>query len=610
VKFILADSWCRTTLGAISWGCLLSTRCFGPLNDGNCAASLARKSNDTKFAFAATPMAYDIAAIQYLYGANMTYNTGNNVYLLPDSNDPHPFIRGAPNEVGEVETIIYQPDTAFWSCIWDAGGIDEIRYDVIDPDGSVRIGERNAIIDLTAATLDYSETGYGVLSYAAFIGGGYTIANGVVIENATGGNGNDELTGNQVANVLTGRGGNDMLYGKAGADTIDGGDGVDTALFSGLRSGYTIKALAHGFQVSGPDGIDTLYNMEKLAFDDVTVVRPTADLSGDFHSDLLWQTKSGQVAVWAMDGEQITSAAYTKLGDANVGSPGAGWHIVDTADFNGDGTSDVLWNTDSGQVAIWEMIGTQVIAADFTKVGASNVGAPGADWHLLGTSDFDGDGKSDLLWETSAGQVAIWEMDGAHVKSADYIKLGPLNVGAPSASWHIVGSGDFDGDGKSDLLWRTDSGNLAVWEMDGTQIKSADYTTTGGTIAGAPGANWHIVDTGDFNGDGKSDLLWRTDAGQVAIWEMDGAKILAADYTKMEGSNVGSPGANWHLLGASDYNGDGKSDLLWQTDGGNLAVWEMDGTRIEAASYVGTGDKAVGAPGADWSVIHHHYELI
>ena len=47
-----------------------------------------------------TPMLYDIAAIQYMYGANMSYNTGNNVYLLPDSNDPHPFVRGQPNEVG------------------------------------------------------------------------------------------------------------------------------------------------------------------------------------------------------------------------------------------------------------------------------------------------------------------------------------------------------------------------------------------------------------------------------------------------------------------------------------------------------------------------------
>jgi hypothetical protein len=187
--------------------------------------------------FAATPMAYDIAAIQYLYGANTSYRTGNNVYILPDSNDPHPFVRGEPNEAGVPESIIYQPDTAFWECIWDAGGIDEIRYDVLDANGNAVAGTRNVIIDLTAATLDQSETGYGVLSYAAFIGGGYTIANGVVVENATGGNGNDTLRGNQAANVILGRGGDDVVTATAGLDTVDGGEGFDRLVFSGFGRG-------------------------------------------------------------------------------------------------------------------------------------------------------------------------------------------------------------------------------------------------------------------------------------------------------------------------------------------------------------------------------------
>jgi hypothetical protein len=187
--------------------------------------------------FAATPMAYDIAAIQYLYGANMNYRTGNNVYILPDSNDPHPFVRGEPNEAGVPESIIYQPDTAYWESIWDAGGIDEIRYDVMDADGNAVAGKRNVIIDLTPATLDMSETGYGVLSYAAFIGGGYTIANGVVIENATGGDGNDTLKGNFAGNVILGRGGDDTITATGGLDTVDGGAGFDRLVFSGFGRG-------------------------------------------------------------------------------------------------------------------------------------------------------------------------------------------------------------------------------------------------------------------------------------------------------------------------------------------------------------------------------------
>lgn len=193
--------------------------------------------------FAATPMAYDIAAIQYLYGANMNFRTGDNVYILPDSNDPHPFVRGEPNEAGVPESIIYQPDTAYWECIWDAGGIDEIRYDVMDANGNAVAGTRNVIIDLTPATLDMSETGYGVLSYAAFIGGGYTIANGVIIENATGGNGNDTLKGNFADNVILGRGGDDVITATAGLDTVDGGEGFDRLVFSGFGRGDTAISL-------------------------------------------------------------------------------------------------------------------------------------------------------------------------------------------------------------------------------------------------------------------------------------------------------------------------------------------------------------------------------
>jgi hypothetical protein len=223
--------------------------------------------------FAATPMAYDVAAIQYMYGANMSFRTGDNVYILPDSNDPHPFKRGEPNEVGEQESIIYQPDTAYWECIWDAGGIDEIRYDVVDAQGNPIAGSRNVIINLTAATLDMSDTGYGVLSYAAFIGGGYTIANGVVIENATGGNGHDDLTGNIAANVINGRGGHDVLAGKGGADTLLGGDGFDTAVFSGKYSDYVFDWTGDTATVTANSITVTAQGIERFKFDDAVIER-------------------------------------------------------------------------------------------------------------------------------------------------------------------------------------------------------------------------------------------------------------------------------------------------------------------------------------------------
>ena len=157
-------------------------------------------------------------------------------------------------------------------------------------------------------------------------------------------------------------------------------------------------------------------------------------------------------------------------------------------DFDADGKSDILWTTDSGILAIWEMNGTQIKNADYIKIGSATIKAPGADWHVIGVDDFDGDGKGDLLWRTDSGVLAIWEMDGTQIKAADYTKIGSSNVGTPGPDWHIAGTGDFDGDGKGDLLWRTDSGILAIWEMDGTQIKSADYIRIGSTIIKPPGS--------------------------------------------------------------------------------------------------------------------------
>ena len=144
---------------------------------------------------AGTPMAFDIAVLQAKYGANTTFADGSTTYTLPDR-----------NAVG-----------TYWACIWDTGGTDTIIYN----------GTRTAVIDLNMASLAHTADGGGRLSNAAGVAGGFTIANSVRIENATGGNGIDRLNGNAFNNVLTGRNGNDVLVGAGGTDTLIGGPGND-----------------------------------------------------------------------------------------------------------------------------------------------------------------------------------------------------------------------------------------------------------------------------------------------------------------------------------------------------------------------------------------------
>ncbi len=117
-------------------------------------------------------MALDIAVIQAKYGANLDFATGDDVYRLPEANRPG----------------------TFFSCIWDAGGDDRIVFG----------GARDCTIDLRAATLLGEEGGGGWVSHARGIYGGFTIANGVVIEGASGGGGDDTLRGNAAGNRLSG----------------------------------------------------------------------------------------------------------------------------------------------------------------------------------------------------------------------------------------------------------------------------------------------------------------------------------------------------------------------------------------------------------------------
>ncbi len=182
-------------------------------------------------------------------------------------------------------------------------------------------------------------------------------------------------------------------------------------------------------------------------------------------------------------------------------------------------------------------------------------------------ADFNGDGHSDILWRNDSGSVAMWQMNGTQIVANQVV--------SPSGTaWHIEGKGDFNGDGHADVLWRSDTGSVAMWEMDGTKIIANQVVSGAGT-------DWHVAGIGDFNGDGHSDVLWRNDNGTVAMWEMDGTKIIANQV-------VSGAGTAWHVAGVGDFNGDGHSDVAWQNDNGTVAMWEMDGTKIIANQVVGS----------------------
>ncbi|MBI5330572.1 MAG: cadherin-like domain-containing protein, partial [Betaproteobacteria bacterium] len=195
-----------------------------------------------------SPMVYDIAALQYLYGANTSYHTGDDLYTFDTE---HPF----------------------YQSIWDAGGNDTISLSNFSK-GSI-IDLRDGYYSKVTIESDPLPPGYTSSATPTYNGtNNLGIAYNAIIENAIGGSGNDTLMGNAVNNALTGGVGNDTLQGGLGNDALDGGDGSDIAVFSGSKSEYLVAYNGSGFTVSdsvlgnGDEGTDTLNGIEIFRFAD------------------------------------------------------------------------------------------------------------------------------------------------------------------------------------------------------------------------------------------------------------------------------------------------------------------------------------------------------
>jgi hypothetical protein len=297
-----------------------------------------------------------------------------------------------------------------------------------------------------------------------------------------------------------------------------------------------------------------------------TLIASDGDYDGDGKSDLLWQRTDGAITIWLMNGTAIKS-------QSQVG-PYAGWSFFSgNSDFNGDGKTDLIWQRTDGAISLWTMNGGTLVQ--------ERTHGPFTGWRLLsGNNDFDGDGKSDLLWRRDTGAVSLWLMEGVNVKqvSPEY---------GPYPGWTVIsGSSDYNGDGKTDLTWEKSDNAVSVWLMDGA-------TSTQQSNQFGPFTGWRVVPgKRDFDGDGKSDLLWQRTDGAASVWLMNG---VASPPNASISAALLPGGGSWQLLSTrNEFNGDGKTDLVWQTPAGQVAVGLANGVVPPAPALLG--------PYSGWSV--------
>ncbi|WP_306300587.1 VCBS repeat-containing protein [Streptomyces sp. NRRL B-24572] len=338
------------------------------------------------------------------------------------------------------------------------------------------------------------------------------------------------------------------------------------------------------------------------------------DVDGDGRADLLARQYNGELYYYRATG--VPTAPFA--GRAKVG---AGWGVYDQlvgiGDNDGDGRGDVVARTTDGRLYFYGSTGNP--AAPFK--------APreiGRGWNaynqIVAPDDRNGDGRADLLARDQSG--ALWAYSG----------LGNGSYSAPvklSGSWLSVdqfgGAGNIPTAGRSGFLGRDKAGTL-FWYGDqnnGKLTARAQWGSTGGW-AGANlsyvsaldegafadlleiyqghlynssnshdfGGGWQVYNLlagpGDLSGDGKSDLLARDTSGVLWLYQGNGAGTGLASRIK-----VGSGwGAYNRILGAGDFSGDGRADVVVRDGSGNLYLYKGTGNRTAPFAgrvRIGTG---------------------
>ncbi len=203
--------------------------------------------------YPSTLMQNDIAALQWLYGADHTYNSGNTTYRWNPTTGAMSVNGHGQNLTDNIFGGVHKHHKIFMT-IWDGNGVD--TYDFSNYDTIVRVnlnpGEWSTPSNAQLAKLAPGHFARGSIANALTFAGDTR----AFIENAKGGSNNDRITGNAVSNKLEGLNGNDTLTGKAGNDQLFGAFGNDT--MNGDTGSDRVGGGAGDDQLNGGDGADRL----------------------------------------------------------------------------------------------------------------------------------------------------------------------------------------------------------------------------------------------------------------------------------------------------------------------------------------------------------------
>lgn len=289
------------------------------------------------------------------------------------------------------------------------------------------------------------------------------------------------------------------------------------------------------------------------------------DFDGDGYSDIIVQDPDDGSAILISGADLSTGVEFLHQRTTISTSGNLNWDIVDTGDFNGDGSPDFLWFTTTDYPNLGITTYTYVVGSEIHNRTVVFNGVTD-DVEIIDVADYNGDGSDDILHRINDiyGTVHVTFMGPAGViRTSRY-------EGALGSQFDFVASGDYDGDENADVMWRRkETGQTVVWLMK--RPGRMTFANSGVLVEN----DWVGEAAGNFNNSVEDDVLWRNLAtGETRVWYMD-------DFEAPEelSLNASMP-SNWSLLASGDTDGDGRADLTWfNADTNLLEVWRMDETQ-------------------------------
>ena len=313
----------------------------------------------------------------------------------------------------------------------------------------------------------------------------------------------------------------------------------------------------------GSQGVAGLVSPTDLELMDVLGYKlapdPTArnDYNADGKSDFLIESASGLVGVGEVSNGHASYTFPTSLAPSQ-------WTIVGKGDYLGAGHDQMLIEnigSSAGIVGIGDVENGQVSFTFPTALAASQ-------WKFVGSGDFLGTGAEDqfLIENTgsNAGLVGIGDFGNGHASFTFPTALAPTQ-------WSIVGTGDFLGDGKSDILIEnigSNAGLVGIGEVSNGQV-AFTFPTAVAT------SQWEFVGTGDFLGDGKDQFLIENiggSAGLLGIGEVTGGQVAFTFPTALA--------SQWTIVGTGDYLAEGHDQFLMENTSGAIDVGDYTGGQV------------------------------